>query len=993
MFASRMIFFTSLLRRGLCVKPFWNHRYQNASVVLLNEVVFMTALSDLEPAKKRLRVEVGLQSPVGSRSPLSLAFKASSKEASLHAMEGQQHGAKATSLSQKNNPKSHPDKCLNLHQSTTSPASDMSETAEQQLDDVEMVSPDSSESGCSHNLQFMETETEAQAHSSGSEEPVVSSIIDLEDEETALLTPTDSLKDHKPVSQITTDHNPVSQVSTDHNPVLEVTDHRPVLQVTTDCKPVSEVSTDDHKPVLEVSTDRKPISEVSTDRKPVLEVSTDRKPVSEVSTDRKPVSEVSTDRKPVSEVSTDRKPVSEVSTDRKPVSEVSTDRKPVSEVSTDHKPVSEVSTDHKPVSEVSTDRKPVSEVSTDRKPVSEVSTDRKPVSEVSTDPKGNSDEQMEENVSQSNRELDRQQDTERSSSSKGKGKITDFFAPSTSAQAPSEKQHRDRDVPREKQRGDRDDVAPPSPPYDSKWLGSPISDLRRMPQCGRPLPPLKNAPDHHTVMIRTDLLQTGKIPVPYPNKFRDTWDEVHVKMPCSESNLFPIGNQEVQERWELIQKALNRDFCSSHDLKNAILKYNVAHAKRWDFAALHLFCNKDLEHDAVHHLFGSLLPEMVQLALRVPELCSKPIPLLKEGMNHSITLSQVQVASLLANAFFCTFPRRNSRKSEYFNYPDINFYRLFEGSSPKKREKLKTLLCYFRSVIEQKPTGLVTFTRKCLDRPPNWKNSQNQLTKLHITCAGTIEDDGHGMLQVDFANRFVGGGVTGSGLVQEEIRFLINPELIVSRLFTEALLQNECLIITGTEQYSTYTGYADSYLWDGRHQDKTPRDTWQRRCTEIVAMDALKFRNFLEQFHPEKMNRELNKAYCGFSRPGESSQDLSAVATGNWGCGVFGGDARFKALLQILAASEAGRDVAYFTFGDSALMKDVYECTTSSHRDTSASVRHTPSPSPHYHVPNPHTIGMSVALRHIFISMYRLLQWLSLALYQGCSIPVLDGRN
>lgn len=52
-------------------------------------------------------------------------------------------------------------------------------------------------------------------------------------------------------------------------------------------------------------------------------------------------------------------------------------------------------------------------------------------------------------------------------------------------------------------------------------------------------------------------------------------------------------------------------------------------------------------------------------------------------------------------------------------------------------------------------------------------------------------------LQVDFANQYVGGGVTSAGLVQEEIRFLINPELIVSRLFTEALDHNECLIITG----------------------------------------------------------------------------------------------------------------------------------------------------------------------------------------------------
>ena len=41
------------------------------------------------------------------------------------------------------------------------------------------------------------------------------------------------------------------------------------------------------------------------------------------------------------------------------------------------------------------------------------------------------------------------------------------------------------------------------------------------------------------------------------------------------------------------------------------------------------------------------------------------------------------------------------------------------------------------------------------------------------------------------------------------------------------------------------------------------RDDWQRRCTEIVAIDALKFRHFLEQFIPEKMTRELNKVREG----------------------------------------------------------------------------------------------------------------------------------
>uniref|UniRef100_A0A7N8WS10 poly(ADP-ribose) glycohydrolase n=1 Tax=Mastacembelus armatus TaxID=205130 RepID=A0A7N8WS10_9TELE len=417
-----------------------------------------------------------------------------------------------------------------------------------------------------------------------------------------------------------------------------------------------------------------------------------------------------------------------------------------------------------------------------------------------------------------------------------------------------------------------------------EWLGTPINELNRMPQCAPPLSHLKAVPNH-TITVRTDLLREGVVPVPYPTKFKDAWDDMSVKMPCSEKNLFPM------------------------ETEDSILRYNTAHTKRWDFTALNLLCTE------------------VSL-ISVAFLFFKPIPLLKSRRNHSLTLSQEQIACLLANAFFCTFPRRNSRKSEYGNYPEINFYRLFESSSPRKIEKLKTLLCYFRRVTQTKPVGLVTFTRQTLNNPPHWESSQSQLTRLHITSKGAIEDDGYGMLQVDFANMFVGGGVTGHGLVQEEIRFLINPELIVSRLFTEALENNECLIITGTEQYSKYSGYAESYKWNDSHKDETPRDDWQRRCTEIVAIDALRYRNFLEQFLPEKITRELNKAYCGFFRNNANRKHLSAVATGNWGCGAFGGDTRLKVLIQLMAAAEAGRDVAYFTFGDAELMKDVHKMHT-----------------------------------------------------------------
>ena len=158
-------------------------------------------------------------------------------------------------------------------------------------------------------------------------------------------------------------------------------------------------------------------------------------------------------------------------------------------------------------------------------------------------------------------------------------------------------------------------------------------------------------------------------------------------MPCS-LKVNPVqvlnertGDLQRQDRWQAIRETLTVRFTSSLMVKRAILKYNSAQsphvpiAKKLDLTALDLYCTKVLQPDAADHLLGVLLPDMAQLALRLPELCTKPIPYLKKGMNHSITMSQEQVACLLANAFFCTFPRRNSRKSEYHNYPDINFSR------------------------------------------------------------------------------------------------------------------------------------------------------------------------------------------------------------------------------------------------------------------------------------------------------------------------------
>lgn len=84
---------------------------------------------------------------------------------------------------------------------------------------------------------------------------------------------------------------------------------------------------------------------------------------------------------------------------------------------------------------------------------------------------------------------------------------------------------------------------------------------------------------------------------------------------------------------------------------------------------------KCLNEEESKAFFNHLLPKIIKLALQLPILVTNPIPLLKQKHNHSISFSQLQIACLLANAFLCTFPRRNTTdpSSEYSSYPLINF--------------------------------------------------------------------------------------------------------------------------------------------------------------------------------------------------------------------------------------------------------------------------------------------------------------------------------
>ncbi|CAF0744895.1 unnamed protein product [Adineta steineri] len=92
-----------------------------------------------------------------------------------------------------------------------------------------------------------------------------------------------------------------------------------------------------------------------------------------------------------------------------------------------------------------------------------------------------------------------------------------------------------------------------------------------------------------------------------------------------------------------------------------------------------------------------------------------------------------------------------------------------------------------------------------------------------------------------------GRGMMDEGCVQEDIRFTISTEMLVSLLVCEKMQSNECIFLIGCEQFSTYTGYANTFKANADYIDKTPKDSWGRKVCHVVAMDAIYYENPLTQ--------------------------------------------------------------------------------------------------------------------------------------------------
>ena len=309
------------------------------------------------------------------------------------------------------------------------------------------------------------------------------------------------------------------------------------------------------------------------------------------------------------------------------------------------------------------------------------------------------------------------------------------------------------------------------------------------------------------------------------------------------------------------------------------------------------------------------VPFIVQLVMDMPQTFPSGLSTLntRDDRIQITCLTKHQCASLLACSFFSAFHHSAAPKKTTVNFDGI--FITLNQKCPQNIAKLCMIMNYFeRCRLKMYNASQPLIINRLHNISPytasKWASITSPLSEFTVDENRSINDAGSESLHADFANRWIGGGVLKRGSVQEEIMFSICTELLTTIHICDMMNDNEAIVITGAEDFSLHKGYSRDLKFIGNapaSQDVVSR----------VAMDATRFRgdkDHMRQYSEAVILRELNKAHVAFNH--EYPAPGAPVATGNWGCGAFGGHIQLKSMLQWIAASACSRPVTYFTFKD-----------------------------------------------------------------------------
>ncbi|EDQ86467.1 uncharacterized protein MONBRDRAFT_33864 [Monosiga brevicollis MX1] len=324
--------------------------------------------------------------------------------------------------------------------------------------------------------------------------------------------------------------------------------------------------------------------------------------------------------------------------------------------------------------------------------------------------------------------------------------------------------------------------------------------------------------------------------------------------------------------------------------------------------------------------FGSHFPDG-----HMPILCARntsTAPAATTPHRLELELTNCQLTCMLALMFIAGLPEPDATEAAIgCKMPPLNGLSfLLASPCASDRAKLLMILTFFDNHHAAPPIGQ---HRVCRQPTPShlltehdWAHQTAELGQLEVTDTGLIEEDPTA-IQVDFANCSFGGGVLWDGNAQEECRLASAALLLPFIAICPFQEPDEALQFYGVLTTAHGIGFGNNLRFKSRAlAPATPSRTI------LVAMDALEIMtNRLDQYATTHQLRELRKASAAFDVAADRLVDPQRriIATGNWGCGIFGGDRQLKALLQWMAASALNYDLRYHTFDqtESAFGRDL----------------------------------------------------------------------
>lgn len=165
---------------------------------------------------------------------------------------------------------------------------------------------------------------------------------------------------------------------------------------------------------------------------------------------------------------------------------------------------------------------------------------------------------------------------------------------------------------------------------------------------------------------------------------------------------------------------------------------------------------------------------------------------------HTVTMNQRQALVLVCAAIVDIVPLSppgfDSSHLTFCNFDNVEMLKCVAVYLEAQRQRM---------LLDPHWTGsLLSYSRRALPshslaQPEDWEALlATPLGPLEVHEEGDIAYTRH-CLQADFANEYVGGGTLCGGCVQEEIRFVLSPECLVSMMLCDRMRDDEvgrCLL-------------------------------------------------------------------------------------------------------------------------------------------------------------------------------------------------------